>query len=181
MRINKILPAILLGAMLCCSCIKEKLEVGYNNQEAKINTYIENTMKKDSTYTTININGANRLTLKAGEGEELDERGNISFYYAGYVFSSGYNKNGLFATNHETTALDAGWNLTDKVYEALTINLQEDKLLEGLRNGLRGVKAGEECEIIFSGKYGYGNEAFGIIPANSALLYKIWVISVSND
>ena len=44
-----------------------------------------------------------------------------------------------------------------------------------------GVKAGEECEIIFSGKYGFGNDSFGIIPANSALLYKIWVISISNE
>jgi FKBP-type peptidyl-prolyl cis-trans isomerase len=47
--------------------------------------------------------------------------------------------------------------------------------------GLEGVKAGEECEIIFSGKYGFGNKAFGMIPAKSALLYKIWVVSISND
>mgnify|MGYP002512817307 CR=1 FL=1 len=40
---------------------------------------------------------------------------------------------------------------------------------------------GEECEIIFSGKYGFGNDVFGIIPANSALLYKIWVVGVAND
>jgi FKBP-type peptidyl-prolyl cis-trans isomerase len=43
------------------------------------------------------------------------------------------------------------------------------------------VKAGEECEILFCGKYGFGNSTFGIIPANSALAFKIWVVSVSNE
>ena len=36
-------------------------------------------------------------------------------------------------------------------------------------------------ELLFSGKYGFGNKPFGTIPANSALLYKIWVESISND
>ena len=54
-------------------------------------------------------------------------------------------------------------------------------MLDGLKNGLIGVQAGEECEILFTAKYGYGNRTFGIIPANSALLYKIWVIGVSNE
>ena len=59
--------------------------------------------------------------------------------------------------------------------------MRSNGLLEGLRNGLIGVRSGEECEIAFSGKYGFGNEIFGTIPVNSALLYKIWVIGVSNE
>ena len=35
--------------------------------------------------------------------------------------------------------------------------------------------------ILFSGKFGFGNKMIGIIPANSALAYKIWVISISNE
>ena len=61
------------------------------------------------------------------------------------------------------------------------LNLGEDELVEGLRNGLRGVRGGEECYILFSGKYGFGKKAFGTIPANSALAYHVWVESVSND
>ena len=87
----------------------------------------------------------------------------------------------MFATNREESAIDAGWELSDAEYEVLTVNLKESDLLPGLKQGLAGVKGGEECEIIFSGKYGFGRKPFGIIPANSALLYKIWVISVSND
>jgi FKBP-type peptidyl-prolyl cis-trans isomerase len=63
----------------------------------------------------------------------------------------------------------------------MEINITDSELIEGLRNGLMGVKAGEECEILFSGKYGFGNKTFGMIPAKSALLYKIWVVSVTNE
>ena len=87
----------------------------------------------------------------------------------------------MFVTNHQATAEQAGWNLTDADYQLYEINIGETKLIPGLRDGLLGVKAGEECEILFSGKYGFGNEDFGIIPANSALLYKIWVVGVAND
>ena len=61
------------------------------------------------------------------------------------------------------------------------MNMADDELIEGLKNGLMGVKSGEECQILFSGKYGFGKKPFGIIPANSALLYEIWVVAVSND
>jgi FKBP-type peptidyl-prolyl cis-trans isomerase 2 len=105
----------------------------------------------------------------------------VSFYYAGYVFNGSVSSSNLFITNHQATAEQAGWDLTDAGYELYEINLGEARLVQGLKDGLYGVKAGEECEIIFSGKYGFGNENFGIIPANSALLYKIWVAGVSND
>ena len=84
-------------------------------------------------------------------------------------------------TNRQETAEQAGWNLTDADYQIYEINLGDARLIPGLKDGLLGVKAGEECEILFSGKYGFGNEEFGIIPANSALLYKIWVVGVAND
>ena len=176
--------SIFIIAAVCIllnSCIKEKLETIYNQQEDQINSYIEAALKKDTTYTSVNIQGANRLTYVHGEGEELDENGSITFYYAGYTFTGSISAKNMFNTNNKTSADDAQWDLTDYEYEPHTINLRDDKLLQGLKLGLTGVKAGEECEILFSGKFGFGNKAFGIIPANSALLYKIWVVSISND
>lgn len=181
MRSRFTLIALALMMLVSSSCIKEKLEVTYNKQETQINTYIENALKKDAGYTTVNKGGSNRLTLVHGEGEELAADGNVTFYYAGYIFNGNVSKSGMFATNREESAIDAGWELSDAEYEVLTVNLKESDLLPGLKQGLAGVKGGEECEIIFSGKYGFGRKPFGIIPANSALLYKIWVISVSND
>lgn len=171
--------AIALLSVLSCSCVKEKLEMSYNKQEESIDKYISSNLKDDRTVTY--NGGSSRLTLVQGEGEELEAGGSVGFYYAGYVFKGSISSSSLFATNHEATATAAKWNLTDPDYNLLEINLEDGRLLEGVRNGLIGVKAGEECEILFCGKYGFGNSTFGIIPANSALAFKIWVVSVSND
>lgn len=164
--------------LMLCSCVKSKLELTYNKQEEQIDKYISG---KGEEFRSERIGGANRLVLKEGEGEELRRNGFVSFYYAGYRFTGSVSISNLFVTNHQATAEQAGWNLTDADYQLYEINLEEAKLIPGLKDGLLGVKAGEECEILFSGKYGFGNDAFGIIPANSALIYKIWVVGVAND
>ena len=174
---NRIIITVLC-ALALSSCVKSKLEVTYNSQESKIESYIAS---KGDTYRSIRNGGANRLVLKEGEGEELQRNGFVSFYYAGYKFTGSFSAANLFVTNHQATAEQSGWNLTDADYQIYEINLADAKLVQGLKDGLLGVKAGEECEILFSGKYGFGDEKFGIIPANSALLYKIWVVAVAND
>lgn len=170
--------------LLCCivgltSCVKQKLEVEYTSQETKIDSYVTKTLKDPMTVTY--NNGSTRLTLKAGTGEALDKDGAVSFYYAGYVFNGSISAGNMFVTNHQETAEKAKWDLTDADYSIYETDLTDARLLEGVRNGLEGVRAGEECEILFTGKYGFGNSAFGIIPANSALAFKIWVVGVSND
>ena len=187
-------------SMLAGSCIKEKLETQYKKQETQIDSYLSknNTAKRDSTIIepdgttrdttwtdTLSIvynNGAARLIKKKGTGEKLSPSGATSFYYAGYIFKgSSPSASNLFATNHQQTAETSNFTLTDPDYSLMEINMAEADLLEGLRNGLEGVRAGEMCEILFSGKYAFGNSTFGIIPANSALAFQIWVVGVSND
>ena len=186
--------------MAASSCIKEKLETGYKKQESQIDSYLSknNTVKRDSTIvfedgtkkdTTWNEEleivynrGAARLIKKKGTGEKLSADGAVSFYYAGYIFKGGApTAANLFATNHQTTAETSEFETTDADYSLFEVNMAETEMLEGLRDGLEGVRAGEECEILFTAKYGYGNRTFGIIPANSPLLYRIWVVGVSND
>lgn len=181
MKTRKYFAILCLTCLAATSCIKEKLAETYNKQEEKISSYIDSALRNNDDYTAVNIEGANRLTYVQGEGEELKPDGSLTFYYAGYIFEGNVSTSNMFATNRQASADDAGWNLSEGNYEAETLNLKDAKLLPGLRSGLTGVKAGEECEILFSGKYGYGNMTFGIIPANSALLYKIWVVSISNE
>lgn len=175
---------IIKTALLCLiclsgtSCIKEKLEATYTGQESKIDSYLA---KFDSTMVFRN-GGVNRLTKVAGEGEKLNADGMVSLYYAGYIFNSGAPSNAnMFVTNHKATADQAGWDLTDEDFKIYEVDMTDATLIEGLRKGLIGVQPGEECEIVFSGKYGFGRKSFGMIPANSALLYKIWVVGVTND
>ena len=180
---NRISRLVLVLSVIvsATSCIKEKLEETYNKQEEQIDKYVSGALEKDENYTVAYNDGSTRLTKVAGEGPELSSSGFVSFYYAGYTFNGGINASALFGTNHQATAEQAGWTLTDPEYELMEIDMKDSRLLEGVRKGLEGVKAGEECEILFCGKYGFGKKPFGIIPANSALLYKIWVISISND
>ena len=191
--------SIILALLLCfaaSSCMKEKLKTTYNSQEDSIDKYITSNMYakrtgvsektgNDTTWTdtlrVVRNGGANRLVLKEGLGEELKPGGKIAFYYAGYTFKGSKSNSNLFTTNRQETAAEAKWDLTDAKYELLQTNLTKDGFIEGLRMGLAGVKGGEECEILFSGQYAFGDVEFGIIPANSALLYHIWVEAVSNE
>ena len=184
---NRYLKTIMMAVVIISgtSCIKEKLEVTYNTQESKIDQYIDSNKYTDNTKSdslrVVYNGGTSRLVMTEGTGEELKANGTVAFYYAGYVFNGSKSASNLFITNHEETARSAGWTLTDESYSIYQINMADTKLLEGLRSGLTGVRGGEHCQILFSGKYGFGNEEFGIIPANSALLYEIWVEAVSND
>ena len=174
--------ALVFMCIASVSCVKQKLESTYNSQENRIDQYIEkNRISGTDTLRVVYNGGASRLVTKEGNGPELSADGNIAFYYAGYTFSGSISNTNLFITNHLQTATEAGWTLSEEETQILTINLDEYKLIPGLKSGLIGVKGGEECQILFTGKYGFGNKAFGTIPANSPLVYKIWVESISND
>ena len=203
---NKIILLLIL-CMSAASCVKDKLEETYSRQETQIDTYLtrNRVVKRDSiqiiitpnaddptkndttkvkvesedTLDVVYNNGAARLIKTEGTGPELTENGAVSFYYAGYIFSS--SPSTLFATNHRETAEGAKFELTDADYELIEADMTKARMIDGLRNGLIGVRSGEECEIVFSGKHGFGDEIFGTIPVNSALLYKIWVVGVSNE
>jgi FKBP-type peptidyl-prolyl cis-trans isomerase len=191
---------LIMLSLITGSCVKEKLETIYKKQETQIDSYLSknNTAKRDSTIVnedgttrdttwtdTLSIiynNGSARLVKKKGYGPELSPSGAVSFYYAGYIFKgSNVSASNLFATNHQPTAESSNFATTDPDYSLFEANIADNEMIEGLRNGLIGVQAGEECEILFTAKYGYGNKTFGIIPVNSALLYKIWVEGVSNE
>lgn len=203
MKMKIISDKAIFAVILCLfagSCVKEKLETTYKKQETQIDSYLSknNTARRDSTIIaedgstrdttwtdTLSIvynQGSARLVKTKGQGPKLAEDGAVSFYYAGYIFKgSSVSASNLFATNHQETAESANFKLTDPDYSLYEVNINDADMLEGLKKGLIGVQAGETCEILFTAKYGYGNRTFGIIPANSALLYKIWVIGVSNE
>lgn len=168
---------LLIISIFTVSCMKSQLEVTYNKQEEQIDKYIS---QKD-TLTIVRNSGANRIIIKEGEGEALAKDGYVSFYYAGYAFNGSVSASNLFATNRIATAQEANWNVEDIDVELYEISLKDADLIPGLKYGLEGVKPGEECEILFSAKYGFGDKALGIIPAKTALLYKIWVVGVTND
>ena len=176
------IAAAMLAAILCVAstgCRKQSLESTYSSQEERIDSYITSQMESNEDYELVHNNGSNRIIIQAGSGNALAPGGTVSFYYAGYMFSGSISASNMFATNWQAVAEESGWSLTDADYSVKTVRLTEDELIDGLLYGLEGVRAGEECLILFSGKYGFGNRQVGTIPANSALAYHIRVESVS--
>ena len=187
-RSTRILLAAVLFAGLAFGCNKQSEQLTYDKQQNTIASFVEAECKSDATATVTYKDGTVRIVLHdtlRREGllaDTLRAGGTVSFYYAGYILSgSTVNKNNLFATNHKATADAAGWAITDTTafnIETLTL---DDHLLEGLQRGLEGVRNQDECYILFSGKQAYGSRVQGTIPARSALVYRIWVSSISND
>lgn len=179
--------ALLLAALLP-ACNKASVQLAYDKQETNIAKFVEARLKADETATVTYKDGTVRVvmhdTLKR-EGllaDTLRTGGTVSFHYAGYTLTgASVSASNLFATNHKATADAAGWKLSDTTaFNIATITL-DDRLLDGLQRGLEGVRGQDECYILFSGKYAYGSRVQGTIPARSALVYHVWVNSISND
>lgn len=185
----KIILSLGMAAAVATSCSKQSLKTAWSTQEDRIDSFIQSLPTEadpdnpDTQYVheVVYNGGSNRVVLTEGTGDGLADGGAVSFYYTGYVFEGSINASNIFATNDQQTAQDNGWDVTDASYEIATVTLgPDDGLIEGLHNGLLGVKAGEICYILFSGQYGFGKRPVGTIPGNSALLYHIRVESVSN-
>ncbi|MBQ8060442.1 MAG: FKBP-type peptidyl-prolyl cis-trans isomerase [Bacteroidales bacterium] len=179
--IEIVIAAALL--LIAASCGKKQMETTYDKQESNIEAIVASLEKSNADATTEYNKGTVKVTVVHGNGEALEDGGAVSFYYAGfYINSTRLNNSNLFATNYDTFANSAGWALSDSSsFTISTIKLGEDDLVEGLRNGLVGVRGGDECYVLFSGKHGFGKRGIAGIPSNSALAYHLWIKSVSND
>lgn len=170
--------AATLSAAMLASCEKDT-DTLFSNQEDKIASYVSSYLE-DTTKRAVYNGGSVRLVAAEGSGlDSLGASGKATINYAGYVFSGSVSKSGLFATNMAEVGLEASWDLSDSTaFTPVQVDMRDKGLVTGLRNGLLGMKAGEEAIILFSGKYGFGKRPLGTIPANSALAYHVWVVSL---
>ncbi len=173
------LPFIFLLLCGLLSCVKQNREAVYANQETRIASFLNSKVTDEIKY--VDLGGVYRLIETPGTGEALSPSGSLSFHYAGYIFNGSVSISNLFVTNHEATADEGGWDTDDKTrFEPLAVTLSEAGFVEGLAKGLQGVQAGEHSFIVFSGRYGFGDKVYGLIPANAALIYEVWIDAVTN-
>lgn len=173
----------LLIAMLSLSaCTSESLRLAYSNQDVKIDNYVNSQLQDNPEMRVEYCDGAVRLVIEEGEGEALKSDGTVAFLYAGYNFSSASMKSSdMFATNNIDVANAAKWNITDStLFDLAIVDLAEKQLVEGLQKGMVGVKGGEECVVLFSGKYAYGKKTLGTIPANAPIAFHLWINEIEN-
>ena len=178
--------ALGLSAVLMLACSKQALQTTYDKQETTIDAFVAARLKADTTATVTRNGGAVRVvmhdTLSVEGDDSLRRGGTVSFYYAGYTLSgTSVTSANLIATNRRQTATEAGWNLSDTAQFHIETTVLDDRLIPGLQDGLEGVQNQDECYILFTGKYGYGKNKQGTIPAKSALVYHIWVESIDNE
>ena len=180
MKLDILLIPCILTALTGCG--KSSLETTFANQSDKIETYVNKQLESHPEYRVVYNDGAVRMIVAEGEGEELAKGGTVTFYYAGYNFnSSSISAATLFMTNDADIAASARWDLSDTTaFLPATITLGKDKLVHGLELGLTGVRSGEDSYIFFSGKHGLGKRKIGTIPANAALCYHIRVEEAEN-
>lgn len=174
--------AIMVAAAFAGSCAKTETENAYTKQDSNIEAIVSSLAPEGSDATVDYFDGTVRVTVTHGEGSTLSDGGTVSFYYAGYLINSAsISASNLFITNNKEFAESSNWTVSDtSVFKISTINLSEDKLVKGLKKGLPGVKSGDECYILFNGKYGFGKHTTGKVPGNSALAYHLWINSVSD-
>ena len=164
--------------VMTAACKKEERELMFTNQETKIEAYVQKCLSGGSATRVEYLDGAVRLVLTEGSDVDLNARGRVTFLYAGYDFTSGsIAETNMFATNNPSLS----WNVSDStVFQPVTVDMAEGSLMEGLQKGIIGVRAGEECYILFSGKYGLGKNRLGTIPANAPLAFHLWIQNVEN-
>ena len=154
-----------IAALLAVCCDKEDRKNTYANQEALIDSYVSSL---SSDYTVVYNGGVVRVTLEEGSAQTLQSGDSLYFHYSGYVFSRG--KGSLFYTNDPEVAEATGF-ITDG--KAFGIKYGHSALIEGLKKGLEGVKEGEHCYIIFSARYGYGNQIMSTLPKLTPLMFEM--------
>lgn len=163
------------------SCDKS-LEKTFSRQESNIEGIVTSLTRNNQDATVDYIDGVVRVTVSHGEGESLGDKGVVSFYYAGYtVNGKSLSPADVFTTNYEEFANSIKWTVTDPdAFTIATVNMAEDSLVGGLEAGLPGVKAGDECWILFNGKQGFGKKGEGPVLPNAALAYHLWIKGVTN-
>ena len=172
--------SLLAGLLVWTGCSEQEIENKLTTQEQQIDRYITTQAER---YRIVRRNGSNRIILTEGMDEQgtllpdsLQYGDSVRFYYACYLFSNGPST--LYATNHQATAQAKGFQVTDPDFSIEAWLYKKGVWISGVDNGFYGVRTGEHGYIIFSAKYGFGDEPMYNIPKLSPLLYEYWIEEV---
>lgn len=188
MKKSSVILLVCLTLSGIAACSRESLKATYDKQVGFIEGFISAQMKADTNATLFHNGKAYRLTLHdtldrvLGPRETLLDGGKVSLYYACYTLTgSSLSAGNLVATNVKDIARQAGWNLSDTLRYKLDTLILDNSLVSGLQEGLRGVRQYDECVVLFTGEFGFGNTERGTIPARSALAYLFWIENIDNE
>jgi hypothetical protein len=161
---------LLFVTSLCCD-----REDPVEKQEASIESYIRTKMDRNPSLRLLRDGSVSYLYVpgdSSGVAPAVSAGDSLYIIYAGVLLA---DTTRCFATNDIELATALGMNTDSGEFTPLGVVVGEGKLIKGLDSGLKMVHPDDKGEIIFNSDYGFGNKATGIIPAYSALIYKIQI------
>ena len=173
MRTIRHIMIAVTAASCLISCANEDKKLTIADQEAAIDSYISQNYANN---TVVRRNGSNRVILDSTSvniPDSLMYGDSLYFYYAGYIFTNSPSR--LFSTNNYDVAEESGFVISNRDYSVRKILYNKGCMVNGLENGMYGVKDGGHYLILFSAQYGFYDSYVYNIPKLSALAYEIWV------
>lgn len=159
----------LLAVLLSCVSEEENLDVIFQEDLDKIETYIQNFpdeyMKKEE------IEGTGIVLLfteVVEEGEVAVARDTLAVDYTGMLLDGT-----VFDTSIEQTARDNGLYSESRTYEPYKLVLGVSGVIQGWHGALSLMKEGEKATALIPSYYGYGSQGAGSIPPNSVLVFEL--------
>ena len=156
-RLCLCLAAALLLALSCESEVRE----ANINQNKYIDDYIT---KHYSDKEVIRYEGAVRVVLANSVAQTITiEPGDSArLYLAGFTFGQSGPQGQFFL-------------------DSCMVRVGKGDLITGLDRALVGARLGEESLILFPAQLGYGKQAVGLVPANTALMFDVLVTAIKKN
>ncbi len=151
---------------------EKKQNIKRQNEDEALTEYVLNhysrAEKKES--------GLFFLLTKEGNGKKAEYGKRIYVYYAvtdtlGKLYDTNIKQ---IAQNHSVEALN-------RVYKPFDFLLGDDSLIAGWSEGVSYMKEGDRATLIIPSYLAYGELGFGIIPADTPLIFDISVVKVENE
>lgn len=168
-RFSKFLLPVLF--LLLVSCAKSLEDEKVAEQNAAIERFLS-----EGSYTYQKANGVYYAVDSLAYGYKVALGDTLKFWYVAKTLVG----NRVFDTNIKPVALANRLDSTFRTFEPITGIAGKDNFIEGLRRGLLMARGKQKGKVLFASNLGFGNNELGPVPAWSALIYDIQIVSVSN-
>lgn len=162
-----------LAVAISCVSEEENLEVIFEQDKKKIETFVQN-FDEDHRRETVGESGVVLLITETNDTGQLPENGDtIRVDYTGYLLDGT-----VFDTSVKSVAEEKGMFNPNRPYEPFPVILGISRVIVGWQVALSRLKEGEKATVLIPSFYGYGATGQGPIPPNSVLVFDMDVVSV---
>ena len=162
-----------LVVAISCVSEEENLEVIFEQDKKKIETFVQN-FDVEHRRETVGESGVVLLITKPNDTGRLPEtRDSIRVDYTGYLLDGT-----VFDTSVKSVAEEKGMFNPNRPYEPFPVILGISRVIVGWQVALSRLREGEKATVLIPSFYGYGRDGNGPIPANTVLVFDMDVVSV---